>query len=204
MISVIASCTHTAQRFGRPSAMTPQQIGATIQRFVTTAARAEEAGFDGVEVHAAHGYLLSQFLSPLVNTRTDEWGGSLENRARLLLEIVRQIRLAVSPEFAVAVKLNSADFQRGGFDADDALRVIEMLAPLGVDADVRVIQYKTEIRIANLVSTWLPVAYPATRVSGLSGDWGALPGNRTVVGTNTNTSGQVYTVISRVPRRFSR
>jgi 2,4-dienoyl-CoA reductase-like NADH-dependent reductase (Old Yellow Enzyme family) len=113
--------------------MTPLQIGATIARFVTTAARAEEAGFDGVEVHAAHGYLLSQFLSPLVNTRTDEWGGTLENRARLLLEIVRQIRLAVRPEFAVAVKLNSADFQRGGFDADDALRVIEMLAPLGVD-----------------------------------------------------------------------
>lgn len=122
-----------SKRFGRPSAMTPHQIGATIQRFVTTAARAEEAGFDGVEVHAAHGYLLSQFLSPLVNTRTDEWGGSLENRARLLLEIVRQIRLAVGPEFVVAVKLNSADFQRGGFDADDAVRVIAMLAPLGVD-----------------------------------------------------------------------
>ena len=122
-----------SKRFGRPSAMTQQQIGATIARFVTTAARAEEAGFDGVEVHAAHGYLLSQFLSPLVNTRTDEWGGSLENRARLLLEIVRQIRLAVSPEFAVAVKLNSADFQRGGFDADDAVRVIAMLEPLGVD-----------------------------------------------------------------------
>ncbi|OBJ38282.1 2,4-dienoyl-CoA reductase [Mycolicibacterium mucogenicum] len=122
-----------SKRFGRPSAMTQQQIGATIARFVTTAVRAEEAGFDGVEVHAAHGYLLSQFLSPLVNTRTDEWGGSLENRARLLLEIVRQIRLAVGPEFAVAVKLNSADFQRGGFDADDAVRVIAMLAPLGVD-----------------------------------------------------------------------
>ena len=122
-----------SKRFGRPSAMTQQQIGATIARFVTTAARAEEAGFDGVEIHAAHGYLLSQFLSPLVNTRTDEWGGSLENRARLLLEIVRQIRLAVSPEFAVAVKLNSADFQRGGFDADDAVRVIAMLEPLGVD-----------------------------------------------------------------------
>jgi 2,4-dienoyl-CoA reductase-like NADH-dependent reductase (Old Yellow Enzyme family) len=122
-----------SKRFGRPSAMTPQQISATIARFVTTAARAEEAGFDGVEVHAAHGYLLSQFLSPLVNTRTDEWGGPLENRARLLVETVRQIRLAVSPEFTVAVKLNSADFQRGGFDADDALRVIEMLAPLGVD-----------------------------------------------------------------------
>lgn len=73
-------------------------------------------------------------------------------------------------------------------------------APLGVGADVRVIQYRTDIRIANLVSTWLPVAYPATAVSGLSGNWGALPGNRTVVGTNTNTSGQHYSVTSRVPR----
>ena len=67
--------------------MTAEQIGDTITRFATTAHRAEQAGFDGVEVHAAHGYLLSQFLSPLVNTRTDEWGGSLENRARLLLEV---------------------------------------------------------------------------------------------------------------------
>ncbi|TVY02746.1 NADH:flavin oxidoreductase/NADH oxidase family protein [Mycolicibacterium porcinum] len=122
-----------SKRFGRPVAMTAEQIADTITRFATTARRAEQAGFDGVEVHAAHGYLLSQFLSPLVNTRTDEWGGSLENRARLLLEIVRAIRAEVSPSFSVAVKLNSADFQRGGFDADDARKVIDMLAPLGVD-----------------------------------------------------------------------
>ncbi|AMD55740.1 2,4-dienoyl-CoA reductase [Mycolicibacterium fortuitum subsp. fortuitum DSM 46621 = ATCC 6841 = JCM 6387] len=122
-----------SKRFGQPVAMTGQQIADTITRFATTARRAEQAGFDGVEVHAAHGYLLSQFLSPLVNTRTDEWGGSLENRARLLLEIVRAIRADVSPGFSVAVKLNSADFQRGGFDADDARKVIHMLAPLGVD-----------------------------------------------------------------------
>ncbi|GAA4525093.1 NADH:flavin oxidoreductase/NADH oxidase family protein [Amycolatopsis samaneae] len=120
-------------RFGRPTAMTPEQIEATVTRFAVTAARAEQAGFDGVEVHAAHGYLLSQFLSPLVNRRTDAWGGSLPNRARMLLDVVRAIRAAVSPSFAVAVKLNSADFQRGGFDADDARQVIAMLAPLGVD-----------------------------------------------------------------------
>ncbi|MEV7499129.1 NADH:flavin oxidoreductase/NADH oxidase family protein [Streptomyces sp. NPDC093018] len=120
-------------RFGRPVAMTPEQIRATVNRYALTARRAEQAGFDGVEVHAAHGYLLSQFLSPLVNRRTDQWGGSLENRARMLLDVVRAVRAAVSPSFAVAVKLNSADFQRGGFDADDARRVIEMLAPLGVD-----------------------------------------------------------------------
>ncbi|GAB2519774.1 NADH:flavin oxidoreductase/NADH oxidase family protein [Nocardia heshunensis] len=122
-----------SKRFGRPTAMTPAQITDTVTRFATTAARAEQAGFDGVEVHAAHGYLLSQFLSPLVNTRTDAWGGSLENRARLLLDVVRAIRATVSPTFAVAVKLNSADFQRGGFDATDAQHVIALLEPLGVD-----------------------------------------------------------------------
>lgn len=122
-----------SSRFGRPVAMTPEQIRSTVTRFAVTAERAELAGFDGVEIHAAHGYLLSQFLSPLVNRRTDAWGGSLENRARMLLDVARAVRAAVSPSFAVAVKLNSADFQRGGFDADDARQVIAMLEPLGVD-----------------------------------------------------------------------
>ena len=122
-----------SRRFGRPVAMTPAQIQATVERFTAAAAHAERAGFDGVEVHAAHGYLLSQFLSPLTNRRTDGWGGSLENRAQMLLDVVRAIRSTVAPSFAVAVKLNSADFQRGGFDADDAQRVIAMLEPLGVD-----------------------------------------------------------------------
>jgi 2,4-dienoyl-CoA reductase-like NADH-dependent reductase (Old Yellow Enzyme family) len=122
-----------SKRFGRPVAMTTGQIEATVERFATAASLAERAGFDGVEVHAAHGYLLSQFLSPLVNQRTDEWGGSLENRARLLLDVVRAIREVVSPSFAVAVKLNSADFQRGGFGAEEAAWVIAMLEPLGVD-----------------------------------------------------------------------
>jgi 2,4-dienoyl-CoA reductase-like NADH-dependent reductase (Old Yellow Enzyme family) len=122
-----------SKRFGRPVAMTPDQIAATVDRFAVAAARAEQAGFDGAEIHAAHGYLLSQFLSPLANRRTDQWGGALDNRARMLLDVVRAIRSRVSPGFAVAVKLNSADFQRGGFDADDARRVIAMLAPLGAD-----------------------------------------------------------------------
>jgi 2,4-dienoyl-CoA reductase-like NADH-dependent reductase (Old Yellow Enzyme family) len=123
---------HT-KRFGRPVAMTAEQIEATVQRFAVAAVGAERAGFDGVEVHAAHGYLLSQFLSPLSNRRTDQWGGPLENRARLLLDVVRATRSTVSSAFSVAVKLNSADFQRGGFDADDAQQVIAMLEPLGVD-----------------------------------------------------------------------
>ncbi|MFD4026847.1 NADH:flavin oxidoreductase/NADH oxidase family protein [Streptomyces sp. NPDC058576] len=122
-----------SSRFGRPTAMTARQIDETVSRYAVTAHRAEKAGFDGVEIHAAHGYLLSQFLSPLVNKRTDRWGGPLENRARMLLDIVSAVRAAVSPSFAVAVKLNSADFQRGGFDAEDARQVIEMLEPLDVD-----------------------------------------------------------------------
>jgi 2,4-dienoyl-CoA reductase-like NADH-dependent reductase (Old Yellow Enzyme family) len=122
-----------SKRFGQPVAMTSEQIEETTKRFATTAGLAERAGFDGVEVHAAHGYLLSQFLSPLVNQRTDQWGGTLENRARFLRDVVAAIRAVVRPSFAVAVKLNSADFQRGGFDADDAARVIAILEPLGVD-----------------------------------------------------------------------
>jgi 2,4-dienoyl-CoA reductase-like NADH-dependent reductase (Old Yellow Enzyme family) len=122
-----------SKRFARPVAMTAAQIEETVERFATSARRAQEAGFDGVEIHAAHGYLISQFLSPLANKREDEWGGPLENRARLLLDVVRAIRSTVPSSFAVAVKLNSADFQRGGFDADDAGRVIAMLEPLGVD-----------------------------------------------------------------------
>jgi 2,4-dienoyl-CoA reductase-like NADH-dependent reductase (Old Yellow Enzyme family) len=122
-----------SKRFGRPVAMTNDQISETIKRFAASAGLAERAGFDGVEVHAAHGYLLSQFLSPLVNKRGDGWGGGLENRARLLLDVVRAIRTVVSSSFTVAVKLNSADFQHGGFDVADAARVIAMLEPLGVD-----------------------------------------------------------------------
>ncbi|OBG42171.1 MULTISPECIES: NADH:flavin oxidoreductase/NADH oxidase family protein [Mycolicibacter] len=120
-------------RLAQPVAMTTQQIDATVARFAETARRAEQAGFDGVEIHAAHGYLISQFLSPLSNQRTDQWGGTLANRARLLLDIVGAVRSSVSPAFTVAVKLNSADFQRGGFDADDAATVIGLLAPLGVE-----------------------------------------------------------------------
>jgi 2,4-dienoyl-CoA reductase-like NADH-dependent reductase (Old Yellow Enzyme family) len=117
----------------KPRVMTEDDIAQTIRRFVDTAKLAEESGFNGVQIHAAHGYLISQFLSPLTNQRNDQWGGSLENRARLLIEIVRQIRAAVAPGFCLAVKLNSADFQRGGFDVADAQAVLEMLNPLKVD-----------------------------------------------------------------------
>ncbi|BCO20105.1 2,4-dienoyl-CoA reductase [Alteromonas sp. KC3] len=119
--------------FGQPKAMTETEINDVVSRFVTTASRAKQAGYDGVQIHAAHGYLLAQFLSPLTNKRKDEWGGSLENRARLLLTIVQQVREQCGKDFDVAVKLNSADFQRGGFDVDDARDVVGMLAQHNVD-----------------------------------------------------------------------
>ena len=119
--------------FPMPRAMTALEIQEVQQRFINTALLAERADFTGVEIHAAHGYLLSQFLSPLTNRRTDQWGGSLENRARLLLDITRGIRAAARPEFAVSVKLNSADFQRGGFSPEDAKDVVQMLGRLKVD-----------------------------------------------------------------------
>ena len=122
-----------SKQFALPQALSEAQIEAIIARFVNSAQLAEQAGFDGVQIHAAHGYLLSQFLSPLSNVRTDAWGGSLANRARLLLEIVRQVRAAVSADFTVAVKLNSADFQRGGFSAEDAKTVVQWLGDLQVD-----------------------------------------------------------------------
>jgi len=119
--------------FGKPQPMTEAEIQDVIQRFASTARKATQAGFDGVQIHAAHGYLISQFLSPLTNQRGDQWGGSIENRARLLVEVVRAIRLSVPNSATVSVKLNSADFQRGGFDSEDAKRVLGLLEPLAVD-----------------------------------------------------------------------
>ncbi|MDU9394533.1 NADH:flavin oxidoreductase/NADH oxidase family protein [Pseudomonas sp. zfem002] len=122
-----------SRHFALPRAMDEDMIAEVIERFANSARLAEQAGFDGVQIHAAHGYLLSQFLSPLSNQRSDRWGGSLDNRARLLLEVVKAVRAVVSPRFAVAVKLNSADFQRGGFSAEDARAVLQRLNGLAVD-----------------------------------------------------------------------
>ena len=113
--------------------LSESEIEDLIARFATAAGVIKEAGFTGVQIHAAHGYLLSQFLSPLANERTDIWGGSLENRARALLSTVRAVRARVGPDFPVAVKLNSADFQRGGFVFDDSLRVAGWLQAEGLD-----------------------------------------------------------------------
>lgn len=120
-------------RFGKPRALTGDDIRDVIARFVHTADVAKQTGFTGVQIHSAHGYLLSEFLSPRANVRTDEWGGSIENRARLLLETIRAVRAKVGPDFPVSIKLNSADFQQGGFSFDDCLKVVEMLNQEGLD-----------------------------------------------------------------------
>lgn len=120
-------------QFGEPVALAADEIAAIIEGFVRAVRICREVGFTGVQIHAAHGYLISQFLSPRTNRREDEWGGSLENRARLLTEIVRRAREAVGADFPIAVKLNSADFQKGGFAFEDSLTVVGWLEELGVD-----------------------------------------------------------------------
>ncbi|SHJ62018.1 NADH:flavin oxidoreductase/NADH oxidase family protein [Aquimarina spongiae] len=113
--------------FGKPKAMTEADIQEVILGFVRAARIAKKAGFTGIQVHAAHGYLLSQFLSPRTNVRKDQWGGSIENRSRLLITIVKEIRKEVGPDFPIAVKLNSADFQKGGFTEEESLEVVKVL-----------------------------------------------------------------------------
>jgi 2,4-dienoyl-CoA reductase-like NADH-dependent reductase (Old Yellow Enzyme family) len=120
-------------RFGKPRALKEDEILDIIDRFAFAAGIARQTGFTGVQVHGAHGYLLSEFLSPRSNRRDDRWGGSIENRARLLVETVRAVRSAIGTDLVVAVKLNSADFQEGGFLFEDCLAVIEMLNDEGLD-----------------------------------------------------------------------
>ncbi len=120
-------------QFGEPVALTVEEIQTLVQRFAVAAVACQQAGFTGVQVHAAHGYLMSSFLSPRSNLRTDAYGGSLDNRARALLETVTAVRAAVGADFPVAVKLNSADFQKGGFAFEDSLQVARWLQDAGVD-----------------------------------------------------------------------
>ena len=117
-----------------PRELTADEINGLIQQFVQTAKIAEQAGFSGVQIHAAHGYLISQFLLPYHNRRRDQWGGSLENRSmRFLLETHAAIRAAVGKDFLVGVKLNSADFQKDSFDESESVQVVQKLSEMGID-----------------------------------------------------------------------
>src|SRR5439155_20760944 len=119
--------------YGPPRALREDEILDFIPAFARVARTAREAGFTGVQVHGAHGYLLSSFLSPVTNQRNDAWGGSLENRARFLLETVKAVRATVGDDFPVALKLNSADFQKGGFSSEECLRVVRWLNDCRLD-----------------------------------------------------------------------
>lgn len=122
--SVLSTCRQASR----------EDISAIISSFARAAGRAKQAGFDAVQIHAAHGFLLNQFLSPAFNKRKDEYGGELDNRARLVLEVVRSVRETVGPEYPVLIKLNSEDFLEGGMTREEAVRVAGMLVNASINA----------------------------------------------------------------------
>lgn len=122
-----------SKMFKLATPLTEEAILDIIKRFGNSARIMKEAGFTGCQIHGAHGYLVSQFLSPISNTRTDQWGGPLKNRARFLLEVYREIRQQVGPDYPVGIKINSADFQRGGFTEAESMEVVKFLSREGMD-----------------------------------------------------------------------
>ena len=125
--SSISQPAYMGRAFGKTRGLTAEEIKSTIARYAYVASMARETGFTGVQIHGAHGYLVSSFLSPKSNQREDEWGGSLENRSRFALEIIRAIRAKVGDDFPLALKLNSSDFQKGGFTHEECLEVVGWL-----------------------------------------------------------------------------
>lgn len=119
--------------FSTPRALTTSEVEELVQKFVTSAKITKEAGFSGVQIHAAHGYLISQFLSPHDNRRTDKYGGSLENRMRFLKEIYLGMREELGKDFPIGIKINSTDFKEDGLTEEDSLETIVELANLGLD-----------------------------------------------------------------------
>jgi 2,4-dienoyl-CoA reductase-like NADH-dependent reductase (Old Yellow Enzyme family) len=114
--------------------MTSEDINATVEAFGNAAGRARKVGFDGVQIHAAHSYLLSQFLSPAFNLRKDAYGGTIENRARILVEVVEAIQERVGKDYPLLIKINSRDFLEGGLELEDSIRAGAMLKDVGLDA----------------------------------------------------------------------
>lgn len=119
--------------FNSPRALDSAEIIDIVKRFGDTAEIAKKTGFTGVQIHGAHGYLISQFLSPLSNQRNDDWGGALKNRSRFVLEVFREIRSRVGGSFPIGIKLNSADFQKGGMSEDESMQVVSWLEADGID-----------------------------------------------------------------------
>lgn len=127
MIRGLLIGTALGSTFAKPRAATHEDIQDIVQGFAYAASYLEKAGFDGLQLHGAHGYLLAQFLSQSTNRRTDEYGGSLTNRARIVVEIGQAIRKVTSPSFILGIKLNSVEWQEGGFDVDEARKICKIL-----------------------------------------------------------------------------
>jgi 2,4-dienoyl-CoA reductase-like NADH-dependent reductase (Old Yellow Enzyme family) len=117
-----------------PTEMNKEDIGSLVSAYGDAALRVKKAGFDGVEMHGAHGYLLSQFLCPYYNRRTDEYGGPIENRARIIFEVYKEIRNRVGDDFPVLIKINAEDFMDNGLTTEESLYVSKRLAELGITA----------------------------------------------------------------------
>ncbi len=131
--SAIAFGPPLGNMFYPPRALTEKEIFDIIEAFAFASKSVKDAGFTGVQIHGAHGYLVSQFLSPLHNQRQDQWGGSLANRMRFVMNLYQAIRQSVGPAFPVGIKLNSADFQRGGFTQEESMDVVQALSERGMD-----------------------------------------------------------------------
>jgi 2,4-dienoyl-CoA reductase-like NADH-dependent reductase (Old Yellow Enzyme family) len=131
--SAIAYSSALKNMFNPPKELTEVEILNLIDRFAFAAKTAKRAGFTGVQIHAAHGYLVNQFLSPLHNQRSDKWGGSLNNRMNFVIGVYQKIRQEVGVDFPIGIKLNSADFQKGGFTEEESMEVVQKLASLGID-----------------------------------------------------------------------
>jgi len=131
---VLAPSTNEGGKFPACRALTVGEIGEVVAAFGRSAALAKKAGFDGVQIHAAHGYLLSQFLSPFFNKRDDGYGGSIENRSRIVLEVLHSVRAAVGAGYPVIIKINSEDFVENGLTVAEMLQVAAKLESAGIDA----------------------------------------------------------------------
>ncbi|MFO8068418.1 MAG: NADH:flavin oxidoreductase/NADH oxidase family protein [Alkalibacterium sp.] len=131
--SAIPLSNYSKQLFSKPRALTTEEVKELVERYIKTAQIAKKAGFKGVQIHGAHGYLVSQFLSSQANQRNDEYGGSLENRMRFLVEIYTGMRKMLGPDFPISIKMNATDFNHGGFSEEESLQVALKLADLGID-----------------------------------------------------------------------
>lgn len=132
--TVAPSAVHSTLFNETPRALTGAEIEELISAYAATARRAVSAGFDGVQLHGAHGYLISQFISPYTNKREDEWGGSPENRMRFPLEVLRRVRQEVGERYPVLIKLNSADYLDGGLTIEEGAAIARELSRNGIDA----------------------------------------------------------------------